>query len=141
MIGVYALLLKVDLGENIQVGKRLRINVEKGFYAYVGSALAGLEQRLDRHMRTEKKLHWHIDYLLQRGSLRTIIYAQTKERKECLIAQALASCLPSVFRFGCSDCPCKSHLFFSPDLATLESQVINAFMKQNLMTVNKLVAR
>ncbi len=36
-----------------------------GFYIYVGSAQKNLKQRIERHIRREKKKHWHIDYLLE----------------------------------------------------------------------------
>ena len=139
MRGSYLLLLELDTPEDIQVGKRLRINFNKGFYGYVGSASVGLEWRLARHIRTQKEHHWHIDYLVNRAVVRTVIYAETSEKKECLIAQALASRLPSIFGFGCSDCRCDSHLFFSSDLESLRGHVVTAFRELNLKPKSKTI--
>lgn len=133
MIGMYVLLLQADVCGGVQVGKRLIINVEKGFYGYVGSALAGLEQRLARHTRKQKKNYWHIDYLVERATVRAIVYAESSEKKECLIAHALATRLSSVSGFGCSDCHCRSHLFFSTDFSILKSDVLTAFEEQALI--------
>jgi len=87
----------------------------RGYYAYVGSALGGFRSRLDRHLRTNKKVHWHIDYLLQHASLDAIVICEAKQRIECTIAQTLARQFQSVPRFGTSDCHCRSHLFFATD--------------------------
>lgn len=35
-----------------------------GWYVYTGSARNGVHQRIRRHLRREKRKHWHIDYLL-----------------------------------------------------------------------------
>ena len=64
MLGTYVLLIELATAATIQVGRLGMLAFAKGYYAYVGSALGGLEQRIDRHLRTEKKLFWHIDYLL-----------------------------------------------------------------------------
>ena len=74
--------------------------------------MGGFASRLRRHLRHEKKVHWHIDYLLQKASVLDIIAAETEHRLECTIAQALAGQFESVPDFGSSDCCCRSHLFF-----------------------------
>ena len=140
MTGIYVILAELKEEQEIQVGKKNRFVLRKGFYAYVGSALVSLENRLARHIRSEKKLYWHIDYLVNRAEVRTAIYAETSEKKECLIAQALASRLPPVFGFGCSDCHCDSHLFFSRDLTTLRRRVVTAFKELNLKPKNKTIS-
>lgn len=135
MTGTYVLLIRLDEPRDIRVGKRLTIHFEKGYYGYVGSALGGVERRLARHLSAQKKLHWHIDYLLNRASVREAIYAETHDRKECLIAGGLARRLPSISGFGCSDCRCHSHLFFSPDLRALNGHIYETFMDLNLNPV------
>jgi Uri superfamily endonuclease len=132
MKGIYVILLELDEAKDIPVGKKRRFGFQKGFYGYVGSALSGLERRLGRHLSSVKKPHWHIDYLLSTAETRNIIYAETTERKECTLAQTLSLRLPAVEGFGCSDCECLSHLFFSKDQKALEKLVLDAFQRLEL---------
>lgn len=111
MKGSYILLIKLDKDKNIKIGKLGNIFFKKGYYAYVGSALNGLEQRINRHLRQEKKFHWHIDYLLQNAETVDIFYKLGNKKEECTLTNSLRD-LESVKSFGCSDCNCSSHLFF-----------------------------
>jgi len=64
--GTYALILHLSKKlERIEIGKLGRFAFDAGFYVYVGSAFGpgGLKARLQRHLRTDKPLHWHIDLL------------------------------------------------------------------------------
>ena len=97
---------------SITVGGLGTIHFTGGHYAYVGSALGGFKSRLNRHLRTGKKPHWHIDYLLVEAVLNAIVIGKTLERTECIIANRLAQQFDSVPGFGASDCHCRSHLFF-----------------------------
>ena len=135
MTGAYVILSELNATTDIQVGRRYKLAFEKAFYGYVGSALGGLEHRLSRHLSAQKKPHWHIDYLLNSALVRVIVYAETDLKNECPIPQALSQKLPSVPRFGCSDCHCPSHLFFSNDLGTLKRHVVNSFKDVNLNPV------
>ena len=127
MTGIYVVLAELDKAQQIQVGKKRSFAFAKGFYGYVGSALVNLENRLARHLSTRKKLHWHIDYLLRSATVRAVIYAETDQKKECLVAQVLSWRLPSLLGFGCSDCDCPSHLFFCQDLEVLTECIIDGF--------------
>jgi Uri superfamily endonuclease len=132
MTGIYVIMVQLDRPKEITVGKKYTLVFQKGSYAYVGSALAGLEKRLARHLSTRKKPHWHIDYLLNAAEVRTIICAETREKKECAMAQTLSQRLPSIHGFGCSDCNCKSHLFFSQDPKALKECLLDAVKHLNL---------
>lgn len=112
MKGTYLLLVHLDESKYIKIGKLGEIFFKKGNYIYVGSALNGLEQRINRHKRNEKKLHWHIDYLLKYGKIMRVYYKQGETRKECNIAKILSKKLTPVIGFGSSDCNCNSHLFY-----------------------------
>ncbi|MBI2288171.1 MAG: GIY-YIG nuclease family protein [Chloroflexi bacterium] len=127
--GGYILLIKLPDEQAITVGSLKVINFPRGYYAYVGSALGGFKPRLNRHLRKDKKPQWHIDYLLQKASITNIVLGQGEDRIECAIAQALSRQFDSVTGFGCSDCQCRSHLFFSTDAAQLKSNVM-ATIKQ-----------
>jgi Uri superfamily endonuclease len=132
MKGVYVLIIENHADTELEIGRIGLIPFKKGFYAYVGSALAGLEQRIGRHRRelgNNKKLHWHIDYLLASPEveLKKVVCAETEERKECEIAMKLNQQLVSIPKFGCSDCSCTSHLFFSINVAELKERVYDCF--------------
>ena len=57
-----SLKLKKDI--SVKIGKLGICNFSKGDYIYTGSANKNIEARVDRHRMKNKKLHWHIDYLL-----------------------------------------------------------------------------
>ncbi len=132
MKGTYALLIKVPKNIEVQTGKLGKIKFKCGFYAYVGSALNGLENRVNRHIRKEKRLRWHIDYLLEKAEIAEVIYAETDSRIECKIAENLNKNFESVKKFGCSDCKCKSHLFYSETFSELNKLVSKAFEENKL---------
>lgn len=132
MKGIYVLLIELDGPDTVTVGVKWRFDLRKGFYGYVGSALSGLEKRLGRHLSPVKRLHWHVDYLLSIAGIRNIIYAETGERKECLMAQTLSRRWRSIAGFGCSDCNCQSHLFFCKNLKALEVSIFDAFKSLEL---------
>jgi len=112
MKGTYLLLMILPKDTPIGVGKHGLLHFKKGCYAYVGSALNGLDQRIQRHLRTDKKTHWHIDYLLPFTEIVEILYKENNRREECSIAQTLERNFAGIPGFGCSDCSCTSHLFF-----------------------------
>ena len=109
------LIIEKSRCEELEIGKLGTIEFKRGFYAYVGSALSGLERRINRHLRREKRLHWHIDYLLASpdAEIREVIFKETSNREECMIASKMHEQLANIKGFGCSDCRCESHLFFS----------------------------
>ncbi|MBN1860220.1 MAG: GIY-YIG nuclease family protein [Candidatus Thermoplasmatota archaeon] len=111
MKGTYLLVLKLDKDALIAIGKRGVLSFKKGYYVYVGSALQGLDQRIRRHLRYEKKMHWHIDYLRPYTEVVALFYKENTVKEECTIAQTLQRTFDNIPRFGCSDCCCESHLF------------------------------
>ena len=112
LTGSYLLVVWLDKSKKIMVGKLGTFDFEGGWYVYVGSALRGIDQRVQRHLRKSKKLHWHIDYFLLHTDIIDVFYFESKERTECMIADVLSAYYESVLGFGCSDCGCNSHLFF-----------------------------
>lgn len=112
MKGSYILVIELKKDKTIQIGTLGKIHFKKGFYAYVGSALNGLEQRINRHLRKIKKKHWHIDYFLDFAEVVDVFYKENETREECKIAKMLGNQLVSIPGFGSSDCRCKSHLFY-----------------------------
>lgn len=62
--GVYQLRIRLREPKVVRVGALGRCRLDRGWYVYTGSARGGLPQRLRRHLRRDKRLYWHIDYLL-----------------------------------------------------------------------------
>lgn len=123
----------------VEIGKIGCVAFKKGFYAYLGSALSGLERRVERHVRNvgnNKKLHWHIDYFLASPAveIKGVVLAEAEERKECVIAanMHLRKGLDFIENFGCTDCSCKSHLFFSTSLTMLKEHVYGSFYESGM---------
>ena len=135
--GVYAVISELSDSKEIPVGKSRSYYLSKGYYTYVGSALNGLEKRLERHLSNRKNMHWHIDYLLESAAVRGMIFATTPENMGCSVADSLSKELPSIPGFGCSDCRCDSHLFFSPDKRILIDKVMYGFTENNLIVQNR----
>jgi Uri superfamily endonuclease len=121
MKGSYVLLIELNQDINVKIGSLGNIFFKKGFYCYVGSAFNSLEQRIQRHVRKDKKIHWHIDYFLNYGKIIDIFYKLSKTKNECNIAQKFNSKIQNILNFGCSDCKCESHLFYGDKSKILES--------------------
>jgi len=106
------LIVELEDDQVISIGMKGKIRFEKGNYVYVGSALNGLEQRIKRHKRSDKKMHWHIDYLLEHTNITDVFYRENIHKEECDIAITFDENLTPIKGFGCSDCKCESHLFY-----------------------------
>ena len=115
--GTYILKIKVNISQNIEIGKLGNFTFKRGYYFYVGSAHGpgGVKARVTRHLKKNKVNRWHIDYLRSAGCVSDILVTYEKRKKECIWASNLnLSPLLStpVIGFGSSDCNCPSHLFF-----------------------------
>ncbi len=115
--GVYALLFHVPTETQVLVGRLGMLRLSPGFYVYVGSARGpgGLAARISRHLRREKTLHWHIDYLTTRVLPVSVLYTAEAQASECMWAQrllALQGAFVPLVGFGNSDCRdgCPAHL-------------------------------
>lgn len=110
--GCYQLILSLPLKKTITIGRLGRVAFEAGFYIYTGRARKNLHQRLERHRRKEKKLHWHIDYLLEKATL-VDIKTFPGRFDECKINNDCRDSLDGaviIDGFGSSDCRCRGHL-------------------------------
>jgi Uri superfamily endonuclease len=120
--GTYALLIDVaDLLE-LTVGRLGRVRLIPGHYIYVGSAHGpgGLRSRITRHMRRDRRRHWHIDYLTEAASVSYVYFEAGMKRLECPWSQALlnvSGAMAPILGFGSSDCRqgCLAHLIRLPD--------------------------
>ena len=106
--------LHIHISDNIeiQIGKLGKFNFPRGHYIYTGSAKKNIDERIKRHQSNspDKKLHWHIDYLLNDKNAK-ITEVHKFEKEECILNQE--TCGETIVPdFGSSDCKnkCKSHL-------------------------------
>ncbi len=116
--GVYVLWLYLPQTMPITIGRLGTFPFEQGVYAYVGSAQRNMEQRIARHRRLEKKLHWHIDHFRAKADfLGAALFFDHPKASECRLAQELLKIpgtLPPVPGFGSSDSLCGSHFLLVP---------------------------
>ncbi|HJJ48792.1 MAG TPA: GIY-YIG nuclease family protein [Methanocorpusculum sp.] len=113
--GIYALILRCPAEVSVRIGALGEKSFAAGWYIYVGSALgSGGLDRVCRHIRFYRERYrrpkWHIDYLMERIELTSVIYAATEERLECVLSRAVGG--EGIEGFGCSDCACGTHLYF-----------------------------
>jgi Uri superfamily endonuclease len=112
MKGIYILKIKLKNNIILKIGKLGNIKFNNGYYYYIGSAQNNLENRIKRHLRKNKKFHWHIDNFLKDKNTKIIkIHYNNKNKdNECKTAKILLKKGIPIKRFGCSDCRCISHL-------------------------------
>ena len=110
------------------------LNFKKGYYIYVGSALNSIDARVRRHLSDEKKLFWHIDYLLTspNSNVDEVILERSSKKWECSIATEISKKGLSVNGFGCSDCKCNSHLFYFKSKEIAKNACLSSFKKFKL---------
>ena len=125
MKGIYVLIIAIDNDISVDTGALGTLKFEKGLYAYVGSAQKNLEERVKRHLKTEKTKFWHIDYLLDnpRAKVLKIFYKRARRPEECKIAKQLAKKGFPIRGFGSSDCKCQTHLIRVEDYEFLREHM------------------
>ncbi|MGQ4892793.1 MAG: GIY-YIG nuclease family protein [Candidatus Njordarchaeia archaeon] len=115
--GKYILLMEVSSNVSFNFSRRKkRVYLERGLYLYVGSAMGpgGLERRLMRHRRKEKKLKWHIDYLTAQKNVSVFgAFILESSIPEWLIVEKLlehGAFSVAIDGFGATDSKAGSHL-------------------------------
>jgi Uri superfamily endonuclease len=106
----YQLLIDLAAPTTVAVGRFGVFAFPAGRYIYTGSARRNFEARIARHLRAEKTLRWHIDYLLAAPGARVAAVKRSRQ-DECLLNARTAGQVV-VAGFGASDCRagCGSHL-------------------------------
>lgn len=106
----YQLVIRLAQPLRLQIGRFGEFDFPAGDYVYTGSAKRNFEARVARHLRRDKRLRWHIDYLLAAPGV-TVVEVIRSVEPECVLNQAMAAAVP-VPGFGASDCRqgCGSHL-------------------------------
>ncbi len=116
----YILVVRLKEDRKIRVGALGEIHFRKGYYMYVGSAKVGIS-RVCRHFKKGKKLRWHIDYLTEAAD---VVCAYLFTGEECELSRMLAGKYSGIKGFGCSDCECETHLYYSKDRPVFRAQVL-----------------
>lgn len=113
--GCYQLKITIKKDISLKIGALGVCGFKRGEYIYTGSAMKNLKKRIERHQSKNKKLHWHIDYLLTNPNVKisevAVYPSETKE--ECKYNQLLLGkkAKTAIVGFGSSDCKvCPSHL-------------------------------
>jgi len=118
--GTYALILSCASNARIQIGRLGTMQLQRGYYVYLGSALGpgGLRARIAHHQELSTRPHWHIDYLRAHTRLHSVWLRYDGRRHEHEWAremQKVKGAMIPLLRFGASDCSCPSHLYFFKD--------------------------
>ncbi len=124
--GSYAMVIHVRNNLPVTIGGT-PIELRKGYYLYIGSALNGIKRRLKWHFRKGKKIHWHVDNLTENGKIVDVYYVICNRKIECEIAERIS--LQKIRGFGDTDCKCGGHLFYSPDMESIIKEI------QNVMSI------
>ena len=106
----YQLYIKLSKEIKIQIGKLGSFVFPIGIYIYTGSAKTNFDERIKRHYSKDKKIRWHIDYLLSNKFTR-IVKVEKYKTLECVVNQQTKGKI-LIQKFGASDCTngCSSHL-------------------------------
>lgn len=108
----YQLHINVKDDIEIEIGKLGRFKFLRGNYIYTGSAKKNIDARIARHIykSKDKKLYWHIDFLLNNKNTE-ITNVEKSDESECILNQKTMGNI-IIVGFGSSDCKngCKSHL-------------------------------
>jgi histidyl-tRNA synthetase len=134
--GAYVLIARLERPLLVKAGGR-EATLAAGGYLYCGSARGpgGLQARIARHMRRDKKIHWHIDQLTRVGTVEGVFIAPGGD--ECALNAALSRFPAPLPGFGSSDCPrCVSHLRRLPEGAALPSAMEHARKSANSRSMN-----
>lgn len=110
--GDYLLILHTEEDLETEIGSLGKVRFPAGYYVYTGSAKKNLDQRMARHRRLRKGMHWHIDWFRQKADWVGCIPIRTAEDLEHRLADEVSRIADwRIPRFGCTDCRCETHLF------------------------------
>lgn len=110
MKGSYFLVIRLKADKIIHTKAR-EFPLKAGYYVYVGSAMNSLEKRVARHFSKEKKLHWHIDYLLKEAELLRAYIIPSEERLEERLSLEVSKFGEPVEGFGAGDVSVSTNLY------------------------------
>lgn len=112
--GCYQLKIRINEDISLAIGALGVCSFPKGNYVYTGSAMRSLSKRIARHKRKNKRLHWHIDYLLAHPSVQIndVVSYISARKEECFYNRKLLDngAKALIAKFGSTDCKtCPAH--------------------------------
>lgn len=113
--GSYLLLMKLAESTKPGIPHLQDFVFPVGYYLYIGSAHGpgGLNARVGRHIRKEKKVHWHIDHLTKVAPVYcTILITVPVKLESSMTEYLMKTSLNPVPGFGCGDSYDFTHLFY-----------------------------
>ena len=133
--GTYCLLFHARQAASVQVGRLGRLDIECGYYFYIGSAFGpgGVRARVRHHAAISHRPHWHLDYIRPALHLQTVWYSIDSTRYEHRWADNLRHTLSltiPLIGLGASDCACDSHFFYTR-MCPPGSSILNALTRHN----------
>lgn len=118
--GIYLLEISASSNFYVDIKRYNGILFNKGFYYYSGSAQKNFGSRLKRHLKREKNIYWHIDYLTTSKYCKIdtlFLFEGGAKTLECELVNTLQTNFPvleTIIGFGNGDCDkCESHLLYS----------------------------
>lgn len=137
--GTYILVFDLPAPLPVTAGRLGQVLLPAGHLLYVGSAhgAGGLRARVGRHLRHEKRSHWHIDTLTSVIPVEMVWFVESTDRFECEWAHvifALEAASVPVPGFGASDCKCPAHLIRVTDMAAAQ-QALTRHMGGSLVVL------
>ncbi|MFV0432318.1 MAG: GIY-YIG nuclease family protein [Alphaproteobacteria bacterium] len=114
--GAYAIGFTFKKDKNIHVGSLGLLHFKAGQYFYIGNAYGGggLQSRLKRHIKRDKKKHWHFDYIRPYVAITNIFTFVGGD--ECYLVQQFQQKYDGAFlhkKLGSMDCrKCFSHIVY-----------------------------
>lgn len=118
--GTYLLIMQSEARQQIEVGRLGLMQLDVGYYLYVGSAFGpgGVRARAKHHMAISARPRWHIDYLRRVCELKAVwcCYDEVhREHQWVTLLESQPGLTIGMAGFGASDHPGKSHLFYCYD--------------------------
>lgn len=115
--GTYVLVMRLPRRRVLRIGGLGTFPLEPGWYLYAGSARGpgGVRGRVNRHLRRDKRLHWHVDYLATVADVAEVWFTHDGEISEHDVIHMLTrmdGIQVPVRGFGSTDCRagCTAHL-------------------------------
>jgi Uri superfamily endonuclease len=146
--GIYVLEIYSPKSFAIDLKAFHNIKFRRGYYYYVGSSQINLNKRIERHLKKDKTLHWHIDYITSLAFIKINdikIFPSVSKEYECRLVDYLNDKYKTIFpakKFGSSDCGnCYSHLLFSNKKLLINRKVLEiqpVFYSSIIFPIKKL---
>jgi Uri superfamily endonuclease len=141
--GAYILLIQLNDEFEGHVGHLGDITLPAGEYFYFGSARGpgGMAARIKHHIRSDKKLHWHLDRLTFAG--RVVEFLAVPNGDECDLrgkVMALKNLVALAMGFGSSDYRrCPAHLLAIPDDGSAQLRKLAETVGGNIYSAGSLL--